>query len=153
MVESSIPAALEYLVAQVAALPQCRSPVTVSDGPGARGNDGVVIGVTPDDEGTENDVVYAQLGAQMERETYVIPCEVWTKRSGANAQRDARRAAFVIYNAIVTKVRADRTLGGALHSGAALVTNVVLRQANSPVEVGEGRVCEIRFVVRCENRF
>lgn len=58
-----------------------------------------------------------------------------------------------LLDAVVTRVRDDRTLGGALHSGAAIVTTVQVRQTNTAPEAGDGRVCEITFVVRCNNRF
>lgn len=156
MATSSIPAAIDYLVAAVRALPECATPVTVHDGfPAGSGNPAVAIGVVPQEDGaTPDDVVYGQLGAQMEREHYDIPCEVvaWVG-GGEEATKAARDAAFTIYNAVVTKIRQDRTLGGSLHSGAALVTGMRLDQTSDPQQAGEGRACSIKFVIRCENRF
>lgn len=156
MATSSIPAAIDYLVAQVTALPECQAPVTVSDGyPAGPGERYVVIGVAPHEDGdTEDDVVHGQLGAQMERETYVIPCVAVAWVGGAEeAAKAARDQAFAMFNAIVTMVRADRTLGNALHSGAALVTGVRMEQTVTPELAGQGRGCLIKFSVRCENRF
>lgn len=154
MATSSIPAAIDYLVGQVTALPACALPVVVSDGwPDARADTGVAIGITPDDGDTEDDIVHSQLGAQMEREQYLVPCEIWVWKAGTGAVKRARDAAFVIYDAIVTRIRTDRTLGGALHSGSAIVANMRVRQTRSAPEAGEGRMCEIRFVVSCGNRF
>jgi hypothetical protein len=115
----------------------------------------MAIGVVPFDDGdTPNEVVHAQLGAQMEREFYEIPCEVAAGVGGGEeAAKAARDQAFAIYNAFVTEVRRDRTLGGALHSGHALVTRMRMEQTATPEEAGKGRVCSIKFVVRCENRF
>lgn len=156
MATSSIPAAIDYLVAQTRALPECADPVTVHDGfPAGSGNPAVAIGVVPHEAGdTSDEVVHAQLGAQMEREYYDIPCEVvaWVG-GGEEAVKTARDAAFTIYNAIVTRVRQDRTLGGALHSGAAIVTTMRMEQTSEPIQAGEGRACSIKFAVRCENRF
>lgn len=156
MPTSSIPDAIDYLVAMARALPECADPASVHDGfPAASGNPAIAIGVVPHENGdTPNDVVHAQLGAQMERETYDIPCEIVSWVGGADeAVKPARDAAFVIYNAFVTKVRLDRTLGGALHSGAAIVTGMSMDQTIDPQEAGNGRVCSIRFNVRCDNRF
>ncbi len=156
MATSSVPAAVDYLVAAARALPDLPESATVHDGfPVAAGNPGFAIGVVPHEDGdTPNDVVHAQLGAQMERESYGIPCEIvaWVG-GGEEAAKAARDQAFAIFNAFVTKIRQDRTLGNALHSGAALVTGVRMDQTATAPEAGEGRACSITFVVRCENRF
>src|SRR5689334_12657295 len=113
MATSAIPAAIDYLVAQITALPECAAPVVVSDGwPTQRSAVGIAIGVTPEDDDTESEPVYSQLGAQMEMETFLVPCVIWATAAGTNAQKTARDAAFAIWNAVTTKVRADRTLGG-----------------------------------------
>jgi hypothetical protein len=155
MATSSIPAAVDYLVAAARALPGLTTDA-VSDGfPTSSTNPAFAIGVVPFDEGdTPNEVVHAQLGAQMEREYYDIPCEIAAGVGGGEeAAKTARDQAFAIYDAFVTKVRQDRTLGNALHSGAALVTRMRMDQTATPEEAGNGRVCSIKFVVRCENRF
>lgn len=156
MATSSIPAAIDYLVAQARLLPECADPVTVHDGyPAGPGERYVAIGVVPHEDGdTEDDVVHGQLGAQMERETYVIPCEFVAWVGGAEeAAKTARDQAFAMFNAFVTRVRQDRTLGLALHSGAALVTGVRVEQTVMPQVAGLGRGCAIRCGVRCDNRF
>jgi hypothetical protein len=153
---SSIPAAIDYLVAQTRLLPECAAPVTVHDGwPVGTGNSAVAIGVVPHVDGsTPDEVVHGQLGAQMEREYYDIPCVISTwVGGGEEAVKASRDQAFTIYNAIISKVRQDRTLGGALHSGWAIVTGMHMDQTVTPQEAGEGRTCSISFVVRCENRF
>lgn len=155
MATSSIPAAIDWLVGAVRALPQCAAPVVVEDGWPARQSEAgnVVIGITPEDDDTDNPVMHAQLGAQLEVEEPAVPCLVWAHRNGADAMKAARDAAFVIYDAVVTRVRQDRTLGGAVHSGVAILTNVRVAQTGTAVEAGEGRRCEIRFVVAWRNRF
>jgi hypothetical protein len=153
---SSIPAAIDYLVTQVRALPECAAPVTVHDGfPVDTGQTAVAIGVVPHEEGdTENEVVYAQLGANMEWEEYDVPCIITAWIGGSEeATKQARDAAFTIFDAVVTKVRADRSLGGALHSAPALVTGIRVEQTFTPTQAGEGRTCAISFKVRCKNRF
>lgn len=156
MATSSIPAAIDYLVATITALPECAAPIIVEDGwPTRSAPSGVGIGVIPSDGTTEDEVTHAQLGAQMEWEEYEIPCIVWAHIGGSSA-KTARDAAFVIFNAIVTKVRTNpdgRTLGGALHSGVAVVHSVRIVQTDDPEEAGDGRMCEIRFNVGCNNRF
>lgn len=153
MATSAIPAAIDYLVAAITALPECALPVIVEDGwPTRSAPVGVGIGVIPGDGTTDTEVVHAQLGAQMERERFEIPGIVWAHIGGTSA-KTARDMVFGIYNAVVTKVRQDRTLGGALHSGAAIVALRRLEQTDTAAEGGDGRMCEARFVVVCDNRF
>lgn len=154
---SSIPAAVDYLVAQVTALPECALPVVVYDGWPLRDADvAVAIGVVPEGEDIDVEVVHAQLGANLEYETPVVPCIVWARKVAGDptkATKQARDAAFAIYDAIVAKVRADRTLGGAVRSGAAIVTGLRMDQTSDAPEAGEGRTCELRFHVAWKNRF
>lgn len=151
-VQSSIPAAIDYLVAEVAALPECAAPVVVADGwADARGDTSVVIGITPEDPDTANEPIHAEVGAQTEWEIYEIPCILWC-RVGGSDMKVARDGAFTVFDAIGTLIRADRTLGGALHSGTAQLASWRVAQTPAAPQAGDGRVCEIRFVVRCKNR-
>ncbi|MCX4474814.1 hypothetical protein OOK41_31635 [Micromonospora sp. NBC_01655] len=146
---------MDYLVATARTLPGLTSD-SVSDGfPAGVANPAFAVGVVPFDDGdTANEVVHAQLGAQMERETYEIPCEIAVGVGGGEeAAKAVRDQAFGIFDAFVTEIRRDRTLGGALHSGAALVTRVRMDQTATPEEAGRGRICSIKFAVRCDNRF
>lgn len=156
MATSSINTAIDYLVQQIRALPECAAPCSVHDGfPAGTGNPAVAIGVVPHEDGnTAAEVVHAQLGAQMEWETYNIPCVVssWVG-GGEDAMKPARDAAFTVYNAIVTLVRADRTLGSLLRGGAAIVTQTRVDQTVTADQAGEGRSCAIAFLVQCKNRF
>lgn len=156
MAISSIPAAIDYLIATVRLLPECAPPVTVHDGfPAGTGNPAVAIGVVPNEDGvTASEAVHAQLGAQAEYETFNIPVVIssWVG-GGEEAMKPARDAAFTIFNAINTAVRADRTLSGVLHGGAALLTSVRVDQTTTAEQGGEGRSCAIAFLVQCKNRF
>lgn len=156
MTTSSIPAAIDYLVTTITGLPACAAPVIVEDGwPTRSSPQGVGIGVIPGDDTTEDEVTHAQLGAQMEFEEYEIPCIVWAHVGGASA-KTARDAAFAIFDAIVTMVRvnpAGRTLGGALHSGSAMLHRVRVEQTGDAAAAGEGRMCVIKFSIGCKNRF
>lgn len=155
-VTSSIPGAIDYLVTTIAALTECASPVIVEDGwPTRSAPKGVAIGVIPGDGTTDDEVTEAQLGAQIEYEVYDIPCIVWA-HVGQPSAKDARDQAFTIFNAIVGKLRenpAGLTLNGVLHSGWASVRNIRLVQTDTAGESGSGRMCEVRFNVRCKNRF
>lgn len=156
MAISSIPAAIDYLVATVRLLPECGPPVTVHDGfPAGTGNPAVAIGVVPHEDGvTARESIHAQLGAQAEYETFNIPViiESWVG-GGEEAMKPARDAAFRIFDAINTAVRADRTLGGALHGGAAILTSTRVDQTATAEAAGEGRACSVMFLVNCKNRF
>lgn len=154
MPTSSIPAVIDYLVTEIRALPECKAPCSVHDGfPVGTGNPAVAIGVVPHEDGvTAAEVVHAQLGAQMEWETYNVPIVVSAYVGGSDA-KPARDKAFTVYNAIVTLVRADRTLGGLLHGGAAIVTSTRVDQTTAAEQAGEGRACAVAFLVQCKNRF
>ena len=153
MATSSIPAAIDYLVSTVTALPACAAPVRVFDGwPDARADRAIVIGVTPEDPSTDDQVTHGQLGAQTQWEEYTIPCIIWARRVGADAMKQARLDAFALLDAVDTHLRTHRDLGGALKSGTAIAANVVVRQTATSEEAAEGRVCEISFDVLCRSR-
>lgn len=150
---SSVPAALDYLVAQIATLPQAQPPVVVSDGwPAQRGDDGIVIGINP--EGDEAGIAgaYAELSGQ-EYEEVEVPCILWSHRSGTNAASAARAAAFALFDAVRALVKSDRRFGGAIRPGMpARVSTWSVAQTSAATQAGEGRVCEIRFVVTWQHR-
>ena len=106
---SSIPAAIDYLVATITALPECAAPVIVEDGwPTRSSPKGVGIGVIPGDGTTEDEVTEAQMGAQREYEEYDIPCIVWA-HVGEPVAKTARDQAFTIFDAIL---RSEERRGG-----------------------------------------
>lgn len=149
---SSIPPALDYLVAQVRALP-AMADVKVSDGwPGERGDSMVVIGINPDDD--ESGVVanYAELSG-LETEEVDVPCMVWARRVGDQAASRARVDAFALLDAIRDLIRSDRRLGGNVRPGLpARVSGWTMAQTSAASPAGEGRGCEIRFVVSWQHR-
>lgn len=155
MATSTIPAAIDYVVTTVKALPAAAAPVVVSDGwSDQRGDTGVVIGITPEDPDTRGVKSWAELGARAQWEEYSIPCVIWARRVGDQAMKQARDAAFVLFDAIDTALRtqAGTTLGGVLKSGTALVSDPVMTQTNTAEEAGDGRICEIHFEVTCRSR-
>ncbi|MEW2442788.1 hypothetical protein [Micromonospora marina] len=158
MATSSIPAAIDYLVATartLAAVGGASPPVPVFDGwPDGRAERALVVGITPEDPATDDQVTHGQLGAQTQWEEFTIPCIIWARRAGGDAMRLARLDAFAILDALDTHLRSadGRALGGALKSGTAIAANVVVRQTGSAEEAGDGRVCEISFDVVCRSR-
>lgn len=155
MATSSIPAAIDYLVATARALPGLAAEA-VSDGfPASASDPAFAIGIIPYDDGdTPNEVVHAELGAGMQWENYDVPCEIAASAGGGEeAAKASRDRAFAIFDAFVTEIRREPTLGGALRSASALITNVRMEQTATPEEAGRGRICSIKFVVRCKNRF
>ncbi len=155
MATSTIPAAIDYIVTTVTALPVCAAPVIVCDGwPDARADTGVVIGVTPEDSSTQGGKEWAELGARAQWEEYAVPCIIWARRVGGSAMKDARDAAFAIFDAIDTALRTPDgvTLGGVLKSSTALLSDPVLQQTGSADQAGEGRMAEIHFSVVCRSR-
>lgn len=155
MATSSIPAAIDYLVATITAMPAFAAPVVVNDGwPVLRGDRGITIGISPEDDVTDNDQVHAELGAQAEWEIVMIPCLLWAVSVSGNPAKDARDAAFAMFNAVDSHMRttAGRTLGGAVRSGAAKVAGVRLTQTGTADAAGTGRVATIRFDIGYKSR-
>lgn len=150
---SSIPAATDYLVAQIAKLPMLKPPAYVSDGWPATGSDTLVtIGVVPEGDDIDAGQTTVELGGA-EYEDVDLPCLVAVLRGGDLA-KTARAAAFEIYDAIGGVVRADRTLGKAIRAGRrAYITGLAVEQTNTAGEAGEGRVCRIRFTISWQHRF
>lgn len=158
MATSSIPGAIDHLVTAVRGLPAIAADpaVVVTDGwPDQRANTGIVIGLTPDDDSTDDANFHAEFGAQAQWEEYDIPCLIWAHRGGAEeAMKVARDAVFTLYDLIDSYMRttAGRTLAGVLHSGTAYLSRLVVRQTATGPEAGEGRACELRFTIHCKSR-
>lgn len=150
---SSVPGALDYLVAQIRALPQCQPPVVVSDGwPASRGDAMVVIGVNPEEDDAGITADWAEISGQ-EYEAVEMPCIVVVRRAGGTAVKQARDDAFVIFDAIRDLVRSDRRFAGAIVPGLpARVSRWAVSQTAEARQAGEGRKCEIRFVVTWQHR-
>ena len=155
MATSAVPAAMDYLVATVTALPAAAAPVVVSDGWSTqRGDTGIVLGIAPENPDTRVVKSWAELGARAQWEEFAIPNLIWARRVGADAMKQARDAAFALFDAIDTQLRTPTgaTLGGALKSSTALVTNPVVLPTSDAEEAGEGRICQIYFEVVCRSR-
>ncbi|MGA4726291.1 hypothetical protein ACPB67_02625 [Micromonospora taraxaci] len=155
MATSTIPAAVDFLFATAKTLPGLTSDVVVSDGwSDQRGATGIVVGITPEDPDTRGTKSHAELGARAQWEEYAIPCIIWAHRAGGEAMKQARDAAFALFNKFDTALRTPdgSTLGGVLRSGTALVSNPVMGQTGSAEEAGEGRTCQIYFEVLCRSR-
>lgn len=148
---SSLPAALDYLYTQMRQLPECQPPVVVGDAWPPKGAAQVAIGITPEENESDVEATYAELSGQ-EYEEPDVPCLISVHKLGAN-QKAARDAAFTIYNAVVALIRGDRRLGGAIRPGLpARISRFRLYQTAAATEAGEGRVCEIRFVLTWRHR-
>lgn len=92
------------------------------------------------------------LGAGRVNEDYEIPCYIQTF-SGGTDQAEARTAALTMWDAFVSFLAADRTLGGALaNAGWAEVARVNIDA--TPVEnTATGRFCLLTFTIRCKNAY
>lgn len=150
---SSIPAALDYLVAQVRALPEAQPPVAVADGwPTTRSDTEIVIGIDADDGDTEVTGSYAQLSRE-EYEDVEVPCEIAVRRAGSAASSQARTAAFALLDAVRTLVASDRRFDGAVRPGLpARVVRWTMHQTDNAEQAGEGRTCVIRFTIGWRHR-
>ncbi|MFE9192057.1 hypothetical protein ACFYL6_20875 [Micromonospora sp. NPDC007208] len=155
MATSTIPGAVDYLFTTAQALPPVTSAVVVSDGWSDRkGATGIVVGITPEDPETRGTKSHGELGARAQWEEYAVPCIIWAYRAGDRAMKQARDAAFELFDAFDTALRTPQgaTLGGVLKSGTALVSDPVMEQTGSAEEAGEGRTCQIYFEVSCRSR-
>lgn len=151
---SSIPAALDYLATEIRALaPVQASKVAVNDGwPAQRGDQLIALGVVPEEDDTGVAGAYAELSRE-EYENVEVPSIVVVRSGGANAASEARRQAFVLFDAINELIRADRRLGGAIKPGLpARIARLAVSQTADVRQAGEGRVCEIRFTVVWQHR-
>jgi hypothetical protein len=151
---SSVPAALDWLVAQARLLDECAPPVVVQDGwPAVRSDQLVVIGINPEEDDAESVGVYAELDAAREYESVQVPNIIAVRHAGTAATSSARAAAFAIFDAIKDLVRMDRRLGGAVVPGLpARVARWSISQTADVRKAGEGRVCEIRFAITWQHR-
>lgn len=150
MATSSVPAAIDWLVATASALPETEG-VIVSDGfTPRRGDQFLLIGIEDEDTETEGVLGWAALRSRSPAETYDIPCLISCFAPASADAKTARDAAFTIFNALWSAVLADKTLGGALHGGTASVAGLRLMQTNDPEEAGSGRRASIYFTVRVE---
>ncbi|MGH3679090.1 MAG: hypothetical protein ACRDT2_02005 [Natronosporangium sp.] len=154
MTGSSVPAAMSYLHEQIKLLPACAAPVVVNLGfPAQRAETWVSIGVEPDDDETETELIRADLGANSDRENPVVPCviRVRSRLSDPNAATaQAVEDAFTIFDAVAAFVRKDQQLGGNV-TGDARIPEYRMRLTNTQGQAGEGRVCRIYFTITWSN--
>jgi hypothetical protein len=66
--------------------------------------------------------------------------------------KTARDAAFALYDALDTYLRAHRSLDDVLRSGTAYISRVAVQQTGNAPEAGEGRSCVLAFTIRCKSR-
>jgi hypothetical protein len=148
---TSVGAAIDYLVTMAKGLDETANAV-VSDGFTAQdGSAFVLVGVDEDTPDSTGAVEWAGVGGKPLDEAYEIPVAIHCA-TGDPVAKTARDAAIAIFDAFLTALLEDVSLGGALHSGSAMVADVRLRQTNTPADAGEGRVAAIYFNVRCTNR-
>lgn len=150
---SSFPAALDYLVTEIRELPEAAAPVVVEDGwPVARSDQMIVLGINPEEDDSESTASYGDLQGT-EHESVEVPSIIAVRMGGTNAASSARARAFALYDAIRALVRSDRTLGGAVRPGfKARIVRYTVSQTADVRQAGEGRVCEIRWVLAWQHR-
>lgn len=146
---SSIPGAMRFLYDGIKALPECAEPVKVTVGFPVRADKQVSIGVEPDDDETESEMIRGDLAAKADRESPVVPCAIRVRKVAGDQSAATLAAideAFAIFSAIHAFVRKDGTLGRNV-SGNAWVADYRMRLTNSAGQAGEGRVCRIYFSI------
>lgn len=151
---SSIPGALDYLAEETRGLAAVQSgKVPVSDGwPTQRADQIIAFGVVPEDDDTGISIGYAELSRE-EYENVEVPSIIVVRSGSSTAAADARRQAYVLFDALNDLIRADRRLGGAVNPGLpARIARAAVSQTADARQAGEGRVCEIRFVIAWQHR-
>ena len=149
---SSIPEALDWLVGQIR---DAVGPgVAVTDGwPAVRSDDLVAIGVTPEGDDAELTGSYEELRGGAQYEAVEVPSIIIARRAGTDAAKEARDAAFGLFDQINDLIAADRRLGDAVRPGLpARVVRWSVSQTSDVRQAGEGRVCEIRWVLGWTHR-
>jgi hypothetical protein len=156
--ETAIADAVNWLIdtfAAAATLGAATPPVTIIDGPSTYNTAATLllwVGMEdPDDEegppGADDQQEWAGLGALHKDEMLRIPCvaRAW---SGGGTMRSTRAAAFGIVQAAGTLVRANASLGGMVLVTMPGVTNVRLRQGNTP----SGLIADVAFDIAAKAR-
>lgn len=152
MADSCLPAAIDWLVAEGGtAVRAAVSTVVISDGwPTETAEDEVVIGMTPRDDETEGEQEYIAIGQQVIDEQWDVPIEVTAFRGGSS-QKVARDACFVMFNALLAKIRTDLTLGGACKFPVSITRPVCISTSDSGT-AGTGRRSSVLFSVHLHHR-
>lgn len=97
--------------------------------------------------------VFVELGAQHIEETFEIPCYI-DCGTGGDDQSESRNDAVAMFDAFVTFLRSDLTLGGALTNGRyAQLGSVQVDQTYNEGEAMQGRRTVISFSVVCRNKY
>lgn len=151
---SSLPPALDYLVVAVRDLDAVIPPTVVEDGwPAARSDQMIVLGITPEEDDSEVSGAYAELDRGSEYEDVEVPSIIAVRMAGSDAAKAARDRAFELFDAVRDLIRADRRLGGAVRPGLpARIVRWSVSQTADARQAGEGRVCEIRWVLGWQHR-
>ena len=151
---SSLPGVLDYLHQQIPALPAVQQlrPVVADGWPDQRGDVLIALGVVPEEDEAGVVATYAELSRE-EYEEVTVPSIIAVRRSGANAASRARADAFALFDAIRELVRSDRRCGGAIVPGMpARIVSYDVAQTSRVQQAGEGRTCEIRWILTWQHR-
>lgn len=151
MANPTLPAAIDFLVSGPAATLRAVTPtVVISDGlPVEASDDEVIVGVSPRDTDTEGEMPFIAFGAMLQ-ESYDIPVAFSSWRGGSS-QKTARDAVYALFNAWLTWLRANNTLGGALTFPVELRSLVYIPTTQRDPTRGEGRRATITFDVHCHS--
>lgn len=149
---SQLPAAIDWLVAQATAIKAEVPTLVVSDGwPTEDANDMIVVGLSPAQTDTPGESEWAALGRRSVDKYWEIPLEVSAFRGGDD-QKLARDACFVLYDALLAKLAADYTLGGACHPRPAEISTPTYIPTTEATDAGTGRRAVVQFSIRINYR-
>lgn len=150
---SSVPAAVDYLVAAIGTL-ELPEGTLVSDGwPTARAESGIAVGITPDDDTVDLTVSYDGLNAATDEEQVELWLFLWARRVGDGMASRARRDVVAMADQVRELIRSDRRLGGAIVPGTpARVARWSLEQTSTPQQAGEGRTASVSMVLTWSHR-
>lgn len=153
MATSSVPAVVDYLIAQANVVAAAQTTKTiVSDGYLAgEAAQWFAVGVTDKDDTVDVRLKFGALGAKSSSEEFDIRCAIYA--AGGSSQKTYRDAVYAIFNAFITVILADPSLGGTLGpsagAGVASINAERLQQTRKPNEASQGREARLYFDVHC----
>lgn len=147
MPSSTVPAAIDGLLALLASQSALAAPVEIIDGQPTTSTpvDYVAVGIadgdSPSVDGSQD---WSQIGMQRRKEDYTIRCEA-SSWSGGGSTKERRDRAFALFAACEAAVRADPTLGASVIQAAVGDTFSVIQ-----AQTTQGPVCTVNFTVHVQ---
>lgn len=144
---STIPAAIDGLLALLTSQPALAAPVEIIDGQPTTQTpiDYVAVGIADgDNPSVDGSQDWSQTGMQRRKEDYTIRCEV-SSWSGSGTTKERRDQAFALFAACEAALRADPTLNASVIQAEIAADFSVIQTRTK-----KGPVCTINFTVHVQ---